>query len=283
MSGAEQTPMVSVVMATYGGDALPLLRRAVDSVLTQTLDDLELLVVADGPLDPGTDAWLESRATEDPRLRVLHLEANRGPAAARNRGFAEARGRYIAVADADDRSLPERLARQVAWLEEQRLDLAGTYLRYLDEDGRLVAEKELPISPEAVRRAALWFSPVNNPTVLARAQVLRENSYDERFRFAEDYDLWVRLLRRGFRLGNQPEVLYEMRVPAGFSRRRSGWRCFANDLATRWRALALYPAWQRPALAGLALGLSALRLLPGAWMGLVYRARHRVRFKNDAG
>jgi GT2 family glycosyltransferase len=272
-----ENELVSVVMATWRGDRLGHFQEAVAGVLAQTWTPLELVIVANGPLSDAHRAWTDALAEADTRVRVVRLPENVGPAGARNAGFAEARGAWIAVADADDLCEPNRVARQVAFLRETGADLAGSDLCYMNENGEPRERKTMPRDHDAIRRSALRFSPINNPTVLARATVFREEPYNPRYRVAEDYELWVRLLRSGrWRLGNVPEPLVRMRRPDDFYRKRRGWTCFVNDLAVRMRALPLYPSWTWTWRAPLALGLSALRLMPAPLLARIYLARNKM-------
>ena len=110
-NGADTAPLVSVILPAY--NAAAHLRRAVDSALGQTMSDLEIVIVDDA----STDATLEIAgriAARDPRVRVLHNERNSGPSVSRNRAIAAARGEWIAILDADDSWLPERLERMLA-------------------------------------------------------------------------------------------------------------------------------------------------------------------------
>jgi len=105
-------PTVSVIMSAFNAEAF--LREAIDSVLAQTFHDFELIVIDDGSADRTLELLAEY---SDPRIRIIHNQSNLGAGAARNRGLRLARGKYIAVQDADDASVPDRLAQQVAYLE----------------------------------------------------------------------------------------------------------------------------------------------------------------------
>ena len=105
-------PTVSIIMCAYNAEAF--LREAVDSILAQTLRDFELIVIDDASSDRTPELLAEY---SDPRIRVIRNPSNLGPGAARNRGLRLARGKYIAVQDADDASVPNRLAQQVAYLD----------------------------------------------------------------------------------------------------------------------------------------------------------------------
>lgn len=200
-------PTVSVLLPVFNGDQFIV--EAVNSVLTQTFDDFELIVVDDGSTDQ-TARLLG--AMRDPRLRIL-TQPNAGMAAALNRALGEARGRYVARMDADDRSLPSRFAQQVAYLD-RRPDVAvvGTSYRRIAGDGTRLDVVATLVSPPAVARDLYTRNPFGHGTVMARRAVIAElGGYDAAWWPADDYDLWRRLLVR-HRGANLPEVLYEYRL-----------------------------------------------------------------------
>jgi glycosyltransferase involved in cell wall biosynthesis len=124
------SPRVSILMTVYNG--MPYLPAAIESMLKQTFQDFEFIIVNDGSTD-GTVAYLDSLA--DPRIHVVHRE-NGGTAAAANQGLQHCRGEYIARMDSDDISLPHRLATQVAFLDQHpRVGLVGAQMAPLGETG----------------------------------------------------------------------------------------------------------------------------------------------------
>lgn len=280
-------PLVSVVMATYAGDEGEALAQAVDSILAQDYAPLELLIAIDGPVPPARQAYLEGLAAQ-PGVRLLPSAVNRGPAAARNRAIAAAQGDYIAIADADDWSAPGRITQQVAFLEAQGLDVMSGALAVLQTEApgdwegaslpallRALPRRTVPEAPSAVQARAPLMCPMANPALFARAAVLKAHPFREDFRVAEDYELWVRLLRQGYRLGNgaEPWVIYRQQAAA--LGRRQGWAYARNDFLIKLSALPLLPWGRRPLALLLALGASALRLAPRALFLSVYRWRLR--------
>ena len=191
------TPQVTVLMAVYNGAAY--LREAVDSILAQTFGDLELLVVDDGSGD-ATGEILASYG--DSRLRVIRNDTNRGLPAALNIGLRAARAPLVARLDADDRSHPSRLERQVRFLESHpEVALLGTEYRVIDERGLPVQRRVWPVCATAVgiRWQGLFGNPFAHSSVMFRRSVIVDElgGYDERMPAGvEDYDLWSRLRRK---------------------------------------------------------------------------------------
>ncbi len=214
-------PVVSVLLPVRNG--LPYLPVAVESVLQQTFTNLEVLIIDDGSTD-GTAAWLQTLT--DPRVRHL-TPSTPGLASALNTGLAAARGRYVARQDADDWSAPDRLARQVAWLEARPdVDVLATTVSFVDEAGRAVesvwtetvrTQWDAAVTPAQIAGLMPLTCCIFHATVLARTAVLREaGGYDQATVPAEDYDLWLRLLPAR-RIARLPEALYTVRVHAASS------------------------------------------------------------------
>ena len=204
------TPRVSVILPVRDGERF--LREALQSVLAQTLDDFELLVVDDGSTD-GTAAILDE--VQDDRLRVLR-QGPLGLVAALNLGIAEARTPYLARMDADDVSLPERLERQVVYLEARpQVALVVPGVEAIDEEGSAGATVVLPDDDAALRRRLLLRNPFTHGSVVVRADaVARGGGYRTDYGANEDYDLWRRIARE-WELGALPDVLYRYREHPG--------------------------------------------------------------------
>lgn len=202
------SPRVSVLMSVYNGARY--LQEAVDSILGQTFDDFEFIIVDDGSTD-ATPAILDSYT--DARIVRLRNEANIGLTRSLNKGLAVARGEYVARQDADDVSLPERLARQVAFLDAYpSIALVGTAYQEVFEDGRPDRQVSMPLKPGDVREQLLYHSCFCHGSVLARSVCLQAvDGYNEQFVVAQDWDLWLRLADR-FDLANLEEILYQLRM-----------------------------------------------------------------------
>ncbi len=225
-------PLVSVLLAVRDGERY--LGAAVESVLSQTLRDLELIVVDDGSTD-GTARILDQVA--DPRLVVVRHHRSLGLAASLNAALERAGGRYAARLDADDLALPDRLQRQVAYREGRpSLAVVGTAVAELLAEGRVGRIHRMPAGTPAVRWHALFSSPFFHPTVLVDRDALDREGlrYDPSFPESEDYDLWTRLLERGE--GDNlpsPLVLYRRHPGQASQRRRDLQRRCQRQVALR--------------------------------------------------
>ncbi|MBI3160554.1 MAG: glycosyltransferase family 2 protein [Chloroflexi bacterium] len=202
-------PEITVLMSVHNGAAT--LPEALAGALAQTWRDFELLVIDDG----STDATPEmlSRFT-DPRLRVVRNERNLGLTASLNRGLALAQGEYIARMDADDISLPERLARQVRFMKSHpEVAVCGTWVQTFGEREEVW---RFPSKHEELRCEMLFENVLAHGSVMLRCAALEAHDlrYDERLVRAQDYDLWARLSRHAA-LANLPEVLLRYRLHAG--------------------------------------------------------------------
>ena len=213
-------PVVSVVMANYNGARH--LGAALDSVLSQTLSDLELIVIDDVSSDESV-ALLQARARLDPRLTVLRQPRNQGPAAARNRGLDAARGRWIAIVDSDDELAPDRLARLVARAAADGARIVADNQLVFTETGAFEPHLMLPpdrfgapcwITPAEFIEGGVMYGPgpdFGYLKPLIDRDLLAELRYDVGLRIGEDYDLLLRLMVRAGRLKLEPAALYRYR------------------------------------------------------------------------
>jgi glycosyltransferase involved in cell wall biosynthesis len=185
------TPSVSVVMSVYNGERW--LAETLASLRMQTFTDFEIVAIDDGSSD-GSKAILEAAAASDHRYRIISQE-NRGLVAALNLGLKEARAPLVARIDADDIAEPERLERQVGFMNAHPEVVAlGSAIRVIDASGRFLRTQSYPLGPSAVAKSMQLGSALAHPAVMMRREaVLGVGGYREAFRHAEDYDLWLRL------------------------------------------------------------------------------------------
>lgn len=202
-----ETPRVSVIIPCYNlGNYLD---EAVDSVLSQTCQDFEILIVDDGSTDPPTLAILADYRR--PNTRVIHV-AHGGVGAARNAGIAQSAGAYLCALDADDRLEPSYLAKAVQVLDDDpSVTFVSCWLRAFGEE-------EFEWKPERCDLPTLlWEDTVLTAALVRREAVLEAGGYDTRMPVQgdEDWDLWLTLVERGHQGVILPEVLFNYRRRAG--------------------------------------------------------------------
>jgi glycosyltransferase involved in cell wall biosynthesis len=211
-------PKVTVLMPVF--NAGPYLREAVDSILGQSFRDFELIAINDGSTDNSADIL---RSYQNPRLRFVENERNLGIIATLNRGLGMATGEYVARMDSDDVSLPERLAKQVAFMDAHpEVGVCGAWIRFIGDASPVTAR--YPEKHESIRCQLLFSNALAHPTVIMRRALLERYSlrYRDEYRSAEDYDLWRRCAGL-FQLHNLPEVLLHYRVlSTGITHARGG-------------------------------------------------------------
>lgn len=181
-------------MSVYNGELY--LRDSIASMLQQTFEDFEFLIINDGSTDSTEEIV---RSYSDSRIKLINNGENLGLAKSLNKGLAIATGNFVARQDADDTSERERLERQIEFLKTHKdVLMLGTMYNELDSHGKVLWPVRLPAEYTEIRWALLFFCPFVHSSVMLRRTALLENvgNYDESFRYSMDYDLWLRIALR---------------------------------------------------------------------------------------
>lgn len=208
---AETPPKITVLMPVFNAGAF--LAPAVQSILSQTFTDFELLLLNDGSTDDSLDT-IASLA--DPRIRLVHNPENLGLIATLNRGLEMARAPLVARMDADDLALPARLERQFrTFAENSGLALLGTAATTIDEFGQTFGAMDVLVRREEIIKSILRQNAFIHPSVMMRVSVARAmGGYPVEAHHAEDYALWLKIASR-YPVANLPERLMQYRVHPG--------------------------------------------------------------------
>lgn len=231
-------PKVSVLMPLYNTREEHL-RAAIDSVLAQTYADFELLLLNDSPQNTRLAEIVAEY--KDERIRFSCNERNIGITDSRNRLIEMAQGEYLAVMDHDDISLPERLAKQVAYLETHpEVGVVGARVRNMGERNNL---STYPEDAHQVKLGLMCGCVVPHSCAMIRRSVLMETGiqYESVFSPAEDYALWCRLIPHT-ELVNLPDVLLHYRLHDSNVSKKQADRMIAATAAVRAYAQTEYPA-----------------------------------------
>ena len=260
-------------MSVYNGE--PYLQEAIESILNQTFEDFEFIIINDGSTD-ASQGIIDS--FNDCRLVVIQQE-NIGLTKSLNKGLKIACGEYIARQDADDISLPYRFEKQVSFLNENpNIALLGTYCIDINHRGESVSRRKYPTTDEEIRDNLIKWNSFCHTSIMMRKEALKEvGGYDEQFKYSQDYDLWFRIAER-WNVANIPEYLVMKR----FERKMLSITHFREQayyaLLAKIRAIRRnqYPKWTYLYLIGKPL---FFLIIPG---GLVNLTR-RLFFKSGKG
>lgn len=228
-------PEVSVAMSVYNGQEY--LRAAIDSIVNRQGVELELVVVDDGSTDESVH-MVHEYSCRDPRVRLFTQE-NQGLTKSLMRACKEARGEFIARQDADDVSLPGRLARQLAALRaDERLAMVSCWSRAIGPEDEVLFESRRPVDAGEATRQLVEQSigPCHGSVMFRAAAYHHVGGYRAQFRYAQDWDLWLRLAEVGM-LSYVPEVLFGLRVTeSSVSAQRRDQQLRLLEVAKRCRA-----------------------------------------------
>ncbi|WP_378950578.1 glycosyltransferase [Pelosinus sp. sgz500959] len=264
IEGRPLTPRISVLMSVYNGETY--LRETIESILGQTFTDFEFLIVDDG----STDKSLEIiQSYHDPRIILLKNEHNMGLIKSLNRGLDVARGEFIARMDADDISKPERLAKQLTYLQEHPdIAVCGTWMETIGvSQSRIMGENSYPLDSKILKCLLLFYNAIAHPTVMLRADALSgsvQHRYSSGYHHGEDYKLWIDLAAEK-NLANINEVLLYYRL----SEEQVSHQYSDVQIGTAEKVYVEQ--------------LNRLRIEPSQEQLLVHRALHLSQFPADLG
>lgn len=204
-------PRVSVIVPVFN-EPPEIVRASLASLRNQSLHNFECIVV-DESTDASRARECEAQCGVDPRFHYVHPTGRLGLPGSLNLAIDRSSGEYIARFDSDDICMPERLARQVAFLDSHpEIAIVGGALEVIDDDDRTTALRTYPLEHEAIDRGMQSTNTMAHPTVMyRRTATIAHGAYDASYRYSEDLDLWLRWLNAGLRFANLPDVLVRYR------------------------------------------------------------------------
>lgn len=219
-------PLVSVIMSVYNGEKY--LKEAVESILRQTFQDFEFIIVDDGSTDKTSEIL---NSFDDLRIKVIKNSQNLGLTKSLNKAIEIAKGKYIARMDADDISLPHRLEKQIEFLEKNpEYAMIGSSYYKIDDEGTTLSLVSVLTADSQIKEGLdkqNWFC--HGSAIIRKDALLKVGTYNEKFKYAQDYDLWLRI-SEFYSLANIEEPLYCWRTsPTSISiEKESEQRYYAN-------------------------------------------------------
>jgi glycosyltransferase involved in cell wall biosynthesis len=201
-------PKITVLMPVYNGETY--LREAIESILAQSFRDFEFLIINDGSTDQSVSII---KSYYDPRIRQIDNDQNMGLVNTLNKGLLIAQGEYIARMDCDDISMPDRLKKQVEYMERHpNVGVCGTWIEWYGEEYVF----EYPTDDRGIKEAMLSYCALAHPAVMFGPSLLKTKKiyYNSAFEHIEDYELWSRLAPITTFV-NIPEMLLKYRIHPG--------------------------------------------------------------------
>ena len=224
----------SVLMSVYKAEKPEYLHSALESVFNQTLRPREVVLVKDGPLGGELEkviGYWESKKGDV--LKTFQLTENMGLASALNYGLQKCSFELIARMDSNDIASRNRFEREVKYLGNYGVDVVGSYIEEKDEKmDRGLGIREVPLSHDDITRYLRWKNPMNHMTVMYKKKaILDVGGYSQELRKLQDYALWAKMIKAGYRFINIPEPLVMVRTGEDFLNRRGGFEYFKYEVA----------------------------------------------------
>jgi glycosyltransferase involved in cell wall biosynthesis len=210
-------PILTVYMPVF--NAAPYLPQAIESILSQTYTNFEFIIVDDASTD---SSWkiIQKYARLDRRLRIFRNKVNLGVSDTSNLAIFSARGKYLARIDADDIAFPNRLQKQINFLQKNKKTIAvGGQCVVIDAEDKIIGYKKFPTNPQQLSRMISWAIPIQQPALLVNRTLLPNNFtwYDHQKTSAEEVNLIFKFLKIG-QIANLPDyVLYYRQLPNSLS------------------------------------------------------------------
>jgi glycosyltransferase involved in cell wall biosynthesis len=200
-------PKISVIMSVYNCDKY--VREAILSILDQSFSDFEFIIINDGSTDKSREI-IES--IKDERVILINNQ-NKGLTKSLNEAVKLSKGEFIARMDADDISLKDRFEKQINFLNlNLDISMCGAWADFIDADENFLKTYKRPITDKEIKKKIIFHNPFIHSTVMIRKEIFSKvGLYNESFRFAQDYELWTRVVSK-FKTANLSEVLLKYRV-----------------------------------------------------------------------
>lgn len=213
-----EKPKISVIMPVYNAEAY--IEQAIDSVLRQTYSNFELIIINDCSLDNSMDIV---RKYTDPRIIIINNEKNSGIAYSRNQGLESSTGKYIAIMDDDDISLPYRFEHEVDFLEENSdIDIVGGRYQTIDADGHVIKTRGMVYhNPRYIKAMHLLQNVYPNSAVMLRKCLIDKYNlrYCDDCLGMEDFRFWIECSKVGY-MSNIDELVFQYRISSNSESRR---------------------------------------------------------------
>jgi glycosyltransferase involved in cell wall biosynthesis len=221
----------SVSLSVYKNDTPKIFKKAFASIVQQTLEPSEVVLVVDGPITILLEKVVFELEQNCNCLKVIRLLENSGHGVARQIGIENCSFDIVALMDSDDISVPDRFEKQIEkFINDPTLSIVGGYIdEFVNGSGELIGKRVVPSQNNQIRNLIKSKCPMNQVTVMFRkTEVIKAGGYLDWY-CNEDYYLWIRMYIKGAKFENIPEVLVNVRVDKDTYKRRGGWKYFISE------------------------------------------------------
>lgn len=269
----------SVLLSVYKNEKPEYLQVALHSIVNQTLMPNEVVIVKDGPLTLELENVISEFSSQYVNLvHVISFEINRGLGIALRDGVIACKYEWIARMDTDDIAYPQRFEKQMAYLESHpEVAMVGSWITEFSKDYKHPDTiTKLPVSYEDIKSYAKRRNPFRHMTVIYKKSAVLDSGNYRDFLWFEDYDLWVRMIQKGYFVANMPEILVNVRADDEMFARRGGWKYWKQDMKFQKSLLSMryinfYGFFQNIILR------SIVRIIPNSLRILFYKRNLRLK------
>lgn len=226
----EASTKVSVLMSVYVKEKPEYMQAALESVVNQTYPVSEIVLIEDGPLTDTLYDVINFYQSKYPSvIRTFAFEQNQQLGRALAKGVELCRNELVARMDTDDIAMPDRIEKQVAYMQAHpEVHVLGGAIREFNDEGTVDRVKLMPKTQEEILSYVKNRNPLNHMTVMFRRSAILEAGNYQHFPYLEDYSLWSRMLSKGYQIRNIDEILVKARTSMALVKRRSGWAYFKD-------------------------------------------------------
>lgn len=268
-----EPPRVCVLMPCRNAELY--IREAIESILAQTYQHFEFLIIDNVSADATPDIVREY-AANDSRITYIRNPRDLGIAGSLNKGLRLATGEYVARMDADDVAMPDRLEKQIAYMEANAdCVICGSNIILIDENGKQFGKRDFPQNDGLIKQRMLAEIPFCHPATLLRRRPIIEHEvfYDETIFTVEDRDFWLRFAEYG-RYANLPEPLLRYRISDIGMKQAEHRRTLVQIIKLQLR-YAADPRFRGLGIVWMMISESVLLCLPGRMVTALYRFKYR--------